>query len=266
MFFLLLISNCVTGQQFEGKLKWSATMEYKDQRKKDEIEKSQRKDLNPHQKAKLKEMDARMEDPEMKEMIEKNPQMKEQMLMASSGIMGGLPFPTSVVIKVKDENTITQISYGGIINEILYIKKKDQSYALDHLKKTYTKIATAAEGKIIQNKPPVVTKTSEATKILGYNCIKYVVNLTENGKRSSQEIWSTIEIEGLNSSQLGKYTMAKKTKWFLESIEGFPLRLIQKTHDGVFSMEATEIIEEPQRERDFVIPIDYKEAQPKVEK
>lgn len=251
-------------QGFEGTIKWTMKMDITDPKMKAEMDKAQQQMSDPANQAKMKEFEAQMNDPKMKAMMDANPQMKAQMenqMKMMKGGGGGMNsmMPKGFTIKIKGGNRLTLME-GGMAMEVLYQKDKDQSVRLDRQNKTYSVLA----GKGNANANPVtpkITKTGETAKILGYNCTKFLVELTEGGRPSTQSIWTTTEIKDFDLKSLAHQRMGQGGQsMFYEGMEGVPLKMEISMKEGNMVMEAAEIKREGLNAADFTIPSDFKEV------
>ena len=144
---LLLIAMNAWSQSFEGTVKWSMKMVITDPKMKAEMDQAQQKMNDPATQAKMKEFEAQMNDPKMKAMMDANPQMKAQMesrMKMMQGMQsGGLNsmMPKGFTIKLKGGNTLTLME-GGMVQEILHQKDKEQGVRLDRQNKTYSYLPT----------------------------------------------------------------------------------------------------------------------------
>src|SRR5690606_9982755 len=125
----------------------------------------------------------KMNDPEFKKMMESNPQMKaqiEQMLKMAEGGETNSLMPKSMVLKIKDNNSVSLME-GGVLgnHEILSLKNK-KSYKIDRKAKTYSVMSTAEDSAKFDNVK--ITKTNETKTILNYPCTKYIAESTIQGQ------------------------------------------------------------------------------------
>jgi hypothetical protein len=260
---LLLSSIKVIAQNFEGTIKWTIRTEITDPKQKAQMEEAQKRMSDPATQAQMKQMQEKMNDPQFKAMMEANPQMKaqmEKMLGATqSGDMSSL-VPKGFVVKIKSGNTLTKIEGGMFASDILYLKAKDQAYSLDMANRTYSIMNPASAASATKDADIKVTKTSETAKILNYNCAKYIVDVTKNGTKTSQYLWTTTEIKDIDLTSLSKQSFGKGQNFFYENVEGVPLRIETKTNGVNINMEVTEVKKESLNAADFVIPADFKEV------
>jgi hypothetical protein len=255
---LMLMTFKVVAQKFEGTIQWSMKTEITDPKKKAQFEEAQKRMNDPANQAKMKEMEARMNDPQFKAMLENNPQMKTQMTQAMAAMRGGSMVPTGMKVKIKGANTITTMDGSMVGSEILYLQDKDQSFSVDRQNKTYAPLPNPGETVANSTSNVNVTKTEESIKILGYNCTKYIVESTVNGKPIKQSLWATTEIKDLDLNGLWKNHFGKG-KLYFDKIQGVPLKFEITNNDALVTMEVTAIKREPLNADEFVIPADYKQ-------
>ncbi len=260
---LFLAFTFVTqAQTFEGTLHWSIKSEITDPKMKAQMEKAQQQMSDPSNQAKMKQMQEQMNSPQMKAMLESNPQMKAQMESALKMMQGGdmsSMMPKNLIVKIKGNNSISKMDGGMIAAEVLYLHDKNQSYLIDREAKTY--VVTSANANEKTSSKPVVTKTSETTKILNHTCTKYIVEVTEHGVTANQVFWTTTEIKGLDLKSLSKQGLGKGgNSMYYEGLEGTPLKMELTTPQMVMVMEATEIKKETLPASDFVIPAGFTET------
>jgi hypothetical protein len=197
-------------------------------------------------------------------MMESNPQMKAQMeamtkMMESGGDMSSM-MPKSIEVRVKNMNALSKME-GGMMNgmETLYLKDKATSYRIDRPSKTYSVLPSANTH--AEHQPEVkVTKTSETAKILNYNCTKYQIESTMNGKTFQQYLWTTTEITGFDMKQMGSARDRNSPSFYFDKVDGVPLKMEMMMPEGNMVMEAVEIKKQSLPASDFVIPADYKEV------
>lgn len=265
MFFVLLAPIGLRAQTFEGTIRWSMTMEITDPAAKAQMAQAQQQLNDPETQAKMKEMEAKMNDPEMKKMMEQNPQMKAAMEAAmksakGGGAPGGGMMPTGMTLKVKGSNSVTLME-GGMTNgmEILHVSGKP-SVRINRAEKTYSTLPEGQPGSN-PNQPQVnVTKTTETTKILGYTCTKYLVEMTDRGQTMKQTMWATTEIKDMDMKALARQRNAQGQPMFSDKIEGIPLKIEATMPQGNMVMEVKEINREKISDAEFTIPAGFKEV------
>lgn len=261
----LLFTVKAYAQNFEGTIKWSMKMEFTDPKQKAQIEEAQKKMSDPANQAKMKEMQEKMNDPQMKAMMDSNPQMKAQMEAAMKMMQGGditSMIPKGMSIEIKNQNTLTKLEGGAFASEILHLSDKDQTYTLDRKNKTYSLVTPPAASTDKKESDPTVkvTKTSETTKILNYNCVKYIVEYTDRGRTIAQNIWTTTDIKDIDFKAMAKQSAAanKGQRMYFDKVDGVPLRVEMKLPEANMTMEVTDIKRESLSAADFSIPSDFK--------
>lgn len=263
LFFLLLSAAHANAQNFEGIITWKITAEM-DAATKAKMDEAQKKMNDPATQAQMKEMKEKMNDPQFKAMMESNPQMKaqiEQMLKMSEGGETNSFMPKSFVLKIKDQNTLTKME-GGIMGnmEILYLKSKNTTYKLDREAKTYSVMSKSGMDSL-KVSDVKITKTGETSKILNYNCTKYIAESTVAGKPVQQIFWTTTAIKDLDMKSLAHQRMGNSQQsLFYEKIEGVPLKIEVKQAQMGMIMEVVELKKQSLGASDFAIPGDFKEA------
>lgn len=259
---LVILSFAMMAQNFEGVITWTIKTEIKDPKMKAQMEEAQKRMNDPATQKQMKEMQARMEDPKFKAMMESNPQMKaqmEKMMNVSSG--GGVEsmIPRGMVLKIKNENTVTKMDGGVLAGEILYLKEKKGTYHIDRENKTYSVLGNSSEENATMK--AIVTKMNDADKIAGYNCQKYRVEMEERGKSITQYVWATTEIKGIDMR--GIYNQGAKGNGrpaFYKEIDGVPLKVEMNMPEMTMTMEAISVKKESLPTSDFVIPSGFTEV------
>lgn len=253
-------------------MKWTMKMDITDPKKKAQMAEAEKKMNDPATQAQMKEMQAKMNDPAFKAQMDANPQMKAQMEAVMKGMQamqsgGGAAsmMPKGMTMKIKGGNTLMLMD-GGMMsgNEMLHLKDKTQTVRLDRANKTFTIMSGAQAANAGATKTPDVkfTKTSETTKILGYNCTKYLADMKEpNGSTMTQIFWTTTDIKDVDFKSLAKQRIGPGGRSMLpEGIEGVPMRIEMATPEGKMIMEVAEIKRETLNASDFTIPSDFKET------
>lgn len=95
--------------------------------------------------AMLAEMQAAMNNPQMKAMMEGNPQMKAMMDGMTKGrgaapggnMMDGM-LPKSIAVKIKGNSSLSLIEGGMTAGEILTLSDKNLAYLIDRPSRTYS--------------------------------------------------------------------------------------------------------------------------------
>ncbi|NOT74244.1 MAG: DUF4412 domain-containing protein [Cyclobacteriaceae bacterium] len=271
---LLFVVFQSQSQGFEGSVKWTMKMDITDPKLKAQMEAGQAQmqaQMNdPKMQAQMKEMKAKMEDPAFKAQLDANPALKAQMetmmkSMSGGAAPGGSMTPSGMTMKMKGGNTLTSMDGGMFAGmETLYLHDKNQAVKLDRKNKTYSLLPTTPSGKpgsTSTMSTPKFTKTSETTKILGYTCTKYIVEITEGKEKLTQFIWTTTDIKDIDFKALSSQRVSQSNHTMLPAgVEGIPLRIESSVPQGKMIMEVTEIKKESLPASDFTIPSDFKET------
>ncbi len=272
---LLFVVFQSRSQGFEGTIKWTMKMDVTDPKAKADMDKMSAQMNDPKMQAQMKELQAKMDDPAFKKQMEANPQMKAQMenmmkMMQgqSGGASGGAAnsmMPSGMTMKLKGSNTLMTMD-GGMMGgmEILHMSDKNQSVRLDRQNKTYSVLPSGPPGGGDPSKKMAdikFTKTGETTKILGYNCTKYIAEMKEGNETLKQNFWTTTEIKDIDLKALSSQHMGQGGRPMLPAgVEGVPMRIESNTAQGSMIMEVAEIKKESLSASDFTIPSDFKET------
>jgi hypothetical protein len=261
---LVLILIVMTGrtQTFEGIMRLSVKLDITDPKALAQMEEAKKRAADPANQEKMKEMEAKMNDPQFKAMLESNPQMKAQMEMMkkmASGDMSSM-MPSAVLVKIKGTNSLVSIQ-GGVMdkNDVLHLADKDETYTINHPAKSYMlmspKTPTASQAK------PKITKTSETATILGHNCTKYIIENEADGHKMNVNYWATTEIKDIDMKALAKQQIGKGQSFVYAEIEGVPLRIeMAMPQQGMMTMEVTELKKESVPASNFALPAGYTET------
>ncbi len=263
-FFFLLVTLVSHAQTFEGTVTWSVKYEFTDPARKAQMEKAQKSMDDPANQAKMKQMQEQMNSPEMKKMMEANPQMKERMEAAMKmmqGGEGGSMLPKTLIIKTKGNSSVSKMEGGMMGAETLYDGDKKQAYMINRNSKTYM-LMNAGSGAAKDSVQRKVTKTGETMKVLGYNCTKYIVDVTTaKGTSMTQIFWTSTDIKGMDMRSLARQRMGNSGQSiYYEGIDGVPLRIEMNMPQMNMAMEVTDIKKELLPASDFTIPSDFTET------
>lgn len=265
MFLALVASIGLKAQSFEGTIRWSMNMEITDPEAKAKMAEAEKKMADPETQKQMKEMQAKMNDPQMKKMMEQNPQMKAAMENAMKSMGGGgsmnSMMPKGMTMKVKGSNMITLME-GGMTDgmEVLHVSGKP-SVRINRADQTYSTLPEGPPGGNPQGAPQMtVNKTSETAKILGYTCTKYVVEMNQNGRSMTQNVWATTDIKDMDMKTIARQRNSQGQPMFSDKIEGVPLKIEASMPQGNMVMEVKEIKREKLSDSDFTIPSGYKEV------
>ncbi len=240
-------------------------MDITDPKAKAQMEESQKKMNDPANQAKMKKMQDQMNDPQFKAMMDANPAMKAQMekvmKMSESGDPSSM-IGKGYTIRFKGNNSL-MVMEGGMMDgtEILHQAEGNKTVQLDRKNKTYSVMPGGSGNENSNSSQVKVTKTSETAKIAGYNCTKYVVELTVEGRPTTQVLWATTEIKDFDFKALAKQRMGRDGQsMFYEKVEGVPLKVEMKMEQGNMVMEAAEIKRESLSVDLFSIPAGFTES------
>jgi Domain of unknown function (DUF4412) len=221
---------------------------------------------DPETQAQMKELQEKMNDPEMKAMMDANPQMKAQLEAAMKMAQGGgdmsSMMPKGMVTKVKNQNVVTKMDGGFMGNmEMLYLKEKNTTYSIDRQAKTYSVLPQSTEDPNEKKMDVKVTKTNETAKILNYPCTKYIVEITSDGNTLKQFFWTTTAIKDLDLKTLTNQRMGNnQVSLFYEKLEGVPLKIEMPSPQGRMVMEMTEYKKQSLPAADFALPAGFKQV------
>ncbi len=182
-------------------------MDITDPVQKAKLEQARKEANSPANQAKIKELRDKMNDPQFKQMLDANPQMKAQMESALKMMSGGggmeSMMPSGILVKLRGPNSLRIIEGGMMDNtSLLYSADKDVTYAINHAAKTYV---VAPKGEVTQQETAKVTKTSETAKILNYNCVKYIIEAaTVDGTTATVHYWATQDIKDIDIKSFAK--------------------------------------------------------------
>jgi hypothetical protein len=213
----------------------------------------------------MKEMQAKMDDPQFKKMLETNPQMKAQIettmkMMQGGGIQNMLP--KAYEVHVKNQNMLTKVE-GGIMGnqELLFLKDKTKTYSIDHNAKTYSVMSAPPKNAAVESESKT-TKTGETIKILNYTCTKYIIESDLHGKKFKHIVWATDEIKNLDLKSLASQRHQNGQAFSFEKIDGVPLKMEVYSKEGKMTMEAVVLKEQSLPASEFTVPSSYKEVPP----
>ncbi|MCW5520718.1 DUF4412 domain-containing protein [Aureitalea sp. L0-47] len=106
---------------------------------------------------------------------------------------------------------------------------------------------------------PTITKEDEIIAISGYECQKYkVVTQAENGEESTQYLWVT---DKFKIERTGGSKDLNAGAFFLEEINGMPLKIMIENMGMTMIMTATTIDTKKVSDSEFDIPEDYEEKE-----
>lgn len=258
--FAFLATLGVQAQTFEGTIRWSMSMQVSDPAMQAQMAQAQQQMNDPEVQAEMKAMQEKMNDPEMKKMMEQNPQLKAAMENALKMANGGGAndmMPKGMTLSVKG-TSVRMLMEGGMVDGMEMLQREGQpTVRINRKDKTYTKLPEGATGK----EPEIaVTKSPETAKILGYTCQKYLVEVTSEGQRVTQTMWTTTEIKDMDMKALARQRNPEGRPMFTDKVAGFPLKIEAGGPQGSIVMEVMEIKREKLNDADFAVPAGYKEV------
>jgi len=252
---------------FEGTIKWSIKMTPTGSSTAAPVE------LTDKQKEELKESIAQIEsqlnDPQMQAMLDSNPSMKVTLMrqlqtmkeMQGDVVVNNL-LPRSFTIKMKDGNSLTTVE--GITSsmiDVLYQKVTDKTFYIKRDAKTYSVASkhtkTAEDSSIV-----TVAATAETKKILSYNCIKYIVTLSNKGEKQTMNVWATkdlkqFDVKSFHNSNIGGNNSFSEA---FKKIDGISLAMEMSEQGQTIKMEVIELKSGVLPAADFTVPADFKEV------
>jgi hypothetical protein len=264
LIFFLFIAIVSRAQNFEGTITWSIKYDITDPVQKAKMEDAQKKMSDPANIEKMKKMQEQMNSPEMKAMMDANPQMKARMEGALAMMQGGNMSLTNTHFIIKTDGVNSLSKTEGVLSiEILYLSDKAQAYTINRAAKTYSLMPARSDAShrndSMQRK---VIKTSETMKVLGHTCTKTIVELTtKGGIPMTQLFWTTTEIKGYDMKAIARQKIGNANQsFYTDGITGAPLRIEMITDKIKTVMEVTDIKQESFPASEFTIPADFKET------
>ena len=177
-----------------------------------------------------------------------------------SGKMKSLA-PEAYHFKIK-KNRIIFTTEGGLSSSLfggmIFDGEKDEGYMLMKSSQLAYKMAKGKESKLAQKASQItsqVTATNEQEEILGYSCKKFIVESTEEGKTTTNQVWVCNDIK-VDYPQ----TLIESTpEMFFGAFEGFPLKIITESASGrEIVVTAAEVDSKSISNSNFEIPDNYK--------
>ena len=265
---VVALTLTASAQNFEGTITWSFRVNMSAEMSQ-QMQGAQAMMNDP---AMLAEMQAAMNNPQMKAMMEGNPQMKAMMDGMTKGrgaapggnMMDGM-LPKSIAVKIKGNSSLSLIEGGMTAGEILTLSDKNLAYLIDRPSRTYSLMSQGAAAAAAPAARYKITRTSETATILGYTCKKTLVEDTTAaaGTPSTYVLWSTTDIAGANSKQFAQMKLSEGSDTsFMSSIEGVPLRMEIAAEGMKITMEASAVKKESLADSLFVLPAGFTERKP----
>lgn len=247
--FTLVSALAAHAADFEGTLKWSFKAEITDIKMKQQMAEAQQQMADP---AKLEQMKAMLENPEMKAMMEQNPQMRSAIEAqiklaedAAAGKGGGdmlsAMMPKGMTLQTKGGRSHMQTEGGAMPMEMVGRNAPPEATMIDRQARTFSRVPmdqAKTEAAKVGHK---VTKTNATAKILGYTCEQYLVEVTKEGQKMTGVLWATDDIPGLNASALAQARLGGGDDAFMREIDGVPLRMDLTLPQMRLKMETTSV-------------------------
>lgn len=244
-----LVAFAARAADFEGTLKWTLSAEITDPAMKAQMAEAQKQMADP---AKLAQMKAMMDSPQMKAAMEQNPQMKAameaQIKMAEDAAAGKgegdmltSMMPKSMTVRTKGGKSLVTTEGGAMPMEILSVNEPAAAYWINRKDRSYSKIPleqAEAEAAKVEHK---VTKGSRTTKILGYTCQEYLLEMTQQGTQIRGILWATKDIPGLDSKALARASIGGQDAAYLAKIDGVPLKMEMTMPQMRMVVQASEV-------------------------
>lgn len=147
-------------------------------------------------------------------------------------------FKGSDMLMKSDALMMNEILIKG--GEELFVLKRDEkaAYRIDLNKTPKAK--------------PTVTKTDETEKIAGYTCRKYIAEVTNQGQTAKQTLWVTTDIQVPRPKSTSG--VAGAGDFFLEGVDGFPLKMIVEMSGITMASTATSVKKASLSVAGFTIP------------
>ncbi|MBC8010884.1 MAG: DUF4412 domain-containing protein [Burkholderiales bacterium] len=252
---------------FEGTLKWSFKAEVTDPAMKQQMADAQAQLADP---AKLAQMKAMLENPQMLAMMEQNPQMKsaieaqiklaEDAAAGKGGDMMSAMMPTGMTLKTKAGRTHMQLEGGMMPTEVIGRTQPPEATMIDRKARTFSRVPTDPAATSADKAAHKVTKTAATAKILGYTCEQYLVETTQSGKPMNGVFWATDDIPGLDAASLSQARLGGGgADTFMNEIKGIPLRMEMSMPQMKIQVEAVAVREGVVPDSVFEIPAGFVE-------
>lgn len=262
-----LVAFTARAADFEGTLKWSFNAEVTDADLKAKMAETQKQMADP---AKLAEMKAMLENPQMKAMMEQNPQMRAameaQIKMAedaaagkSDGNMLTAMMPKSMSVRTKSGKSHMTSEGGAMPMEIITLPESQAAYWIDRKSRTFSKLPVEQPKADADKLKYKVTKGPGSTKILGYTCEEYLVEVTSEGKVINNRLWATDDIPGLDPKALAKARFGGQDASYLSEVDGVPLKMEMTMPQMRITMQATAVTAGSVPDSVFVVPAGFTE-------
>jgi hypothetical protein len=146
---------------------------------------------------------------------------------------------------------------AAMMGEIIVDGETEEAWMLKHEEQTAYTFPKDEEQEA--SPTPKITKEDEVINISGYECQKYkVVTETENGEVNTQYLWVTDKIKLDRSSKAKEFNTGS---FFLDGIDGMPLKIMMENMGMTMIMTATTIDQKRVSDSEFAIPDNYEEKE-----
>lgn len=264
-----LFAIAARAADFEGTLKWSINAEVTDPEMKAKMAETQKQMADP---AKLAEMKAMMDNPQMKAAMEQNPQMKAAMEAqikmaedAAAGKGGGdmitAMMPKSMTVRTKGGKSHLLSEGGAMPMEVITVTEPPAAYLIDRKARTFSKLPVEeAKAKADAAKQDyTVKKGPGTTKVLGYTCEEYLVEVRHEGETMRSTLWATDDIPGLDAKALAKARFGGQDAAYFSEINGVPLKMEMDMRQIRLLMQATAVTPGSVPDSAFEVPAGFTE-------
>lgn len=266
----LVFAAAMPAQDFEGTIIWKMQAEIADPAMRSELQSAQAQRGSPETRARMKAAQAALQSPEVQAMMAQNPQMKamlEQQMGAlkgpaageGEGALGGM-FPRGLTLKAKGARSLVTIDGGMFPREILTQSDTGATYQIDRAGKSYRRLPPdrAPAGAAPAHK---ITRTGERAKILGYNCVRYLVEDTAEPEQGTYTIWVTKDIKGLDPKRLKNLRVGRdQGSNFMDQLDGVPMKMEISMPQARLVMEVSAIRPESLPAALFELPAGFTDS------
>ncbi|HVD99196.1 MAG TPA: hypothetical protein VNB90_13395 [Cytophagaceae bacterium] len=267
--FLLLFGFTLQAQsKFEGRMVWIIQGGYIDSAQAKEIKKTLSQFNTTEGIQKLNQMEQQMSDPRFLKYMEENPGLKEQLEQTIRMIKTIQQHPEEdpmLIVMPKEMNMQMKDSMyyvkteGGIspmIGDVLR-DSTGKRYLVNVNEKIYSEYPVTPDTAAPKAK---ITLTKEKQKIMNYDCKKYLIEVVLEGKKVTQEIWTTTKLKSFNSKVFSELNIARSATGIdYSKLKGVPLKVVLTTELKV-TFTAVELKKEKINPVTFHVPKDFKET------
>lgn len=253
--------------EFEGTLKWTFNAEVTDPEMKARMAEVKAQMADP---AKLAQMRAMLENPQMRAALEQNPQMRAALQAqirlaedAAAGRGGDDMFtammPKSATLSARGGRTHFLMEGGAMPMEVISHGQPATAYWIDRETKTFARLQPPPAAAETAKPTFKVTATGKTAKLLGYSCEEYVVEVVQEGRTLRNTLWATDDIPGLDSETLARTQIGGQDAAYLAQVKGVPLKMEIVMPQMRLVMQASAVSAAPVPDSLFIVPPDFKE-------